>query len=52
MKNQILNLGKILNKVNQKEINGGSYRTKEECDAAGCFWGLDAFTNKWRCTCP
>ncbi|WGH76867.1 hypothetical protein P8625_06915 [Tenacibaculum tangerinum] len=52
MKKSILNLGRTLNKIDQKQINGGSYRTQEECLAAGCFWGLDAYTNKWRCVCP
>jgi hypothetical protein len=52
MKKQILNLGKALEKVEQKQILGGTYKTKEACDAAGCFWGLDAITNRWYCTCP
>ncbi|MDY0780812.1 hypothetical protein [Tenacibaculum sp. IB213877] len=52
MKKQILNLGKTLNKKEQKEILGGNYKTKEECDAAGCFWGQDGITGEWYCTCP
>ena len=31
MTKQILNLGKILNKAEQKEINGGRCKTNDDC---------------------
>ncbi len=51
MKNSILNLGKTLNKAEQKNIYGG-YKTKESCDAMDGFWGLSLNTGKWCCTIP
>ena len=50
MKKQILNLGKALNKAEQKSINGG-YKTKTSCDAMGGFWGLH-IDGHWCCTIP
>ena len=52
MKKSILNLGKALNKAEQKSINGG-YKTKETCDPMNGdrgFWGLHATTGRWCCT--
>lgn len=45
MKKEILNLGKVLSKNEQKIVNGGSsgcyYSTYQECMAAGCNYPAD-----------
>ena len=60
MKKQFLNLGKALSKAEQKQVFGGTppppgltpckYKTKEECDINGGFWGMSV-DGYWYCTC-
>ncbi len=41
MKNQILNLGKSLNKAEQQQINGGAnlpYDNERDCELNGGIW--------------
>ncbi|WP_428742092.1 hypothetical protein [Tenacibaculum sp.] len=43
MKKQILNIGKTLNKLEQKQINGGA---PGECTKFDCY---NPYTHEWTC---
>ncbi|MGG8497130.1 hypothetical protein ACQY1Q_11985 [Tenacibaculum sp. TC6] len=55
MKKSILNLGKALSKVEQKQVKGGSYPDKESCKFAcrelyGMYGVCIPDGNVWVCT--